>query len=76
MTYKSALKETVFAEYYEEERSRCYLDNLNLLYVALTRAEHGMIVMAPEKTVKTVAKLLYEGITKSDVLKTKWNDAL
>ena len=76
VTYKSALKETVFAEYYEEERSRCYLDNLNLLYVALTRAEHGMIVTAPGKTGKTVAKLLYDGIAKSDALQPKWNEAI
>ncbi len=75
VTYKSALKETAFAEYYEEERSRCYLDNLNLLYVALTRAEHGMIVMAPAKTGKTVAKLLLDGITRSDVLQPKWSEA-
>jgi ATP-dependent exoDNAse (exonuclease V) beta subunit len=45
--YSGTLKETLFASYYEEERARSYLDNLNLLYVALTRAEHGLIVMAP-----------------------------
>jgi ATP-dependent exoDNAse (exonuclease V) beta subunit len=73
--YSSALKETAFAEYYEEERSRCYLDNLNLLYVALTRAEHGMMVMAPVKHGKTVAKLLAESIATSEVLNAKWNEA-
>lgn len=45
--YSGVLRETLFASYYEEEKARCYLDNLNLLYVALTRAEHGLIVMAP-----------------------------
>ena len=76
--YTSALSETVFAKYYEEERSRCFLDNLNLLYVALTRAEHGMIVMAPampnRNTKGTVARLLFEGITNSTNLQLKWND--
>jgi ATP-dependent helicase/nuclease subunit A len=76
VTYKSALKETVFAEYYEEERSRCYLDNLNLLYVALTRAEHGLIVMAPGKKVKTVASLLYDSIISSEKLQPKWDETL
>jgi len=76
VTYKSALKETLFAEWYEEERSRCYLDNLNLLYVALTRAEHGMIVMAPGKKGKTVANLLHDSITRSEVLQPKWNETL
>ena len=49
------------------ERTRSYLDNLNLLYVALTRAEKGMIVMAPHPNVrntkKSAAHLLYQGIT-------------
>ena len=76
--YTSALKETTFANYYEEERSRCFLDNLNLLYVALTRAEHGMIVMAPAMTNRntkgTVARLLFEGITNSTDLQLKWNE--
>jgi ATP-dependent helicase/nuclease subunit A len=72
--YKSALRETEFAEYYDEERSRSYLDNLNLLYVALTRAEQGLMVMAPAKGGKTVAKLLYDSIIKSDVLKPKWDE--
>lgn len=45
--YSGVLRETLFSAYYEEEKARCYLDNLNLLYVALTRAEHGLIVMAP-----------------------------
>ncbi len=76
VTYKSALKETVFAEYYEEERSRCYLDNLNLLYVALTRAEHGLIVTAPGKKAKTVANLLYDSITRSEKLQPKWDETL
>ena len=77
--YTSALSETVFANYYEEERSRCFLDNLNLLYVALTRAEHGMIVLAPSlanRSAKgTVARLLCEGITNSTDLQLKWNEA-
>ena len=76
--YTSALKETTFANYYEEERSRCFLDNLNLLYVALTRAEHGMIVMTPAMTNRntkgTVARLLFEGITNSTDLQLKWNE--
>ena len=76
--YVSILKETSFADYYEEERSRCFLDNLNLLYVALTRAEHGMIIIAPSPTIRnvkgTVARLLYEGIKNSETLKSKWNE--
>ena len=65
--YSSKLKQTLFANFYEEERTRSYLDNLNLLYVALTRAEHGLIVTAPHpeevKNVRSgVAQLLYNSI--------------
>jgi len=64
--YSSTLKETLFASFYDEERTRSYLDNLNLMYVALTRAEHGLIVTAPHPEVrnvrKGVAQLLYQSI--------------
>ena len=60
------------------ERTRSYLDNLNLLYVALTRAEKGMIVMAPHPNVrntkKSAANLLYQGITRSS-LAIRWNES-
>src|SRR5690606_36075172 len=45
--YTSTLDKTCFADYYHAERKKSLLDNLNLLYVALTRAEKGMIISAP-----------------------------
>ena len=76
--YVSTLKDTFFADYYEEEQTRSYLDNLNLLYVALTRAEHGLIVMAPHPDNKggrkeTVAQLLYNSIQHSYATSESWN---
>lgn len=73
--YSSALDDTLFADYYQEERSRIYLDNLNLLYVALTRAEHGLIVMAPEGGKKNVGRLLMDGIQQSIELQSTWDSA-
>jgi ATP-dependent exoDNAse (exonuclease V) beta subunit len=75
--YSSSLKESLFATDYETERSRVYLDNLNLLYVALTRAEIGLIVFAPDAKSRahknSVARLLYEGIIKGPTsLTEKW----
>lgn len=46
--YASILKSTVFKEDYREETQRVNLDNLNLLYVAFTRAELGLIAFAPD----------------------------
>ncbi|WP_160143482.1 UvrD-helicase domain-containing protein [Chryseolinea soli] len=73
--YSSTLQQTYFAGYYETERTRSYLDNLNLLYVALTRAEAGLMVMAPHPDVrkKNVAQLLYNSLPKED--EKQWNEA-
>jgi ATP-dependent exoDNAse (exonuclease V) beta subunit len=73
--YSSTLDETLFADYYQEERSRTYLDNLNLLYVALTRAEHGLIVLAPYAGKKNVGRLLMDGLQQSIELRAGWDRA-
>lgn len=39
LTHQSALKNSHFSEYYEDEVRLAYLDSLNMLYVAFTRAE-------------------------------------
>lgn len=61
--YSSGLAETLFAPDYFREKQKAYIDNLNLLYVALTRAEQGLVVFAPygdkEKEMKTTGDLLY-----------------
>jgi ATP-dependent exoDNAse (exonuclease V) beta subunit len=62
------LKDTFFDSYYEKELKQSYLDNLNLLYVALTRARQGLMVHAPHKAKKTVAQVLYESILNAEGL--------
>ncbi len=74
--YSGTLKETLFASYYEEEKARCFLDDLNLLYVALTRAKHGLMVMAPSPNNKRsytgkVSELLFNAMQRS--LTAGWN---
>lgn len=76
VNYSRKLEESFFVDYYKEERIRCYLDNLNLLYVALTRAEHGLIVTAPY--LKTGSKVSNVGHLLSQVLQqaalaSNWN---
>jgi ATP-dependent helicase/nuclease subunit A len=71
--YTKVLKETLFDSYYDEEKARAYLDNLNLLYVAFTRAEQGLLVMAPEKG-NSIGNVLKEAVTRSDILSTRWDD--
>ena len=49
LRFKKDLGETLFAEAYLEELIMGYVDNLNLLYVAFTRAEEAMIIGLPER---------------------------
>jgi ATP-dependent exoDNAse (exonuclease V) beta subunit len=76
--YSKTLEETFFADYYTEERTRTFLDNLNLLYVAFTRAEFGLIVSAPAMEVRgtkgSIAGLLHNSIQQNESLKARWNE--
>ena len=45
--YKKELSETFFAGDYYSERYSAYIDNVNLLYVAFTRARNGLFGFAP-----------------------------
>ncbi len=56
------LKETYFQKDYENEVSNTVVDNLNLLYVAFTRAEEKLFVFAPadnETELNSVSKLIF-----------------
>ncbi|MGQ1909020.1 UvrD-helicase domain-containing protein [Marinifilum sp. RC60d5] len=66
--YGSTLKDTIYYEEYFTEKLQSYIDNLNLLYVAQTRAEEVFISYSPltnNKELKTVADLLHFSFQKS-----------
>ena len=65
VSYAEKMKNTVFSEEYRNETSLSWLDNLNLLYVAFTRAEQNLIIFGKNKkqlssleNVKNVSDLL------------------
>ena len=60
VNYSSAMKESVFNENYWDERLQLWVDNLNLLYVAFTRACKNLIVWGRtgNRQKGTVAELL------------------
>ena len=63
--YSARLQDTVYARAYYEEQLQAYLDHLNLLYVAFTRPEDRLYVLAqrpPKAALKTTADLLYQTI--------------
>jgi len=45
--YKSDLSETIFSGDYYNEKYSAFIDNINLLYVAMTRAQDGIFGFAP-----------------------------
>ncbi|MDR0661063.1 MAG: UvrD-helicase domain-containing protein [Prevotellaceae bacterium] len=63
--YGKSLANTIFYEDYFNEKTQSYVDNLNLLYVAFTRAEEELYAMIPQpikKQGETVGTLLEETI--------------
>ncbi|MCL1941971.1 MAG: UvrD-helicase domain-containing protein [Candidatus Azobacteroides sp.] len=66
--YSKNLQNTIFKDDYLSEKMRAYIDNLNLAYVAFTRAKEELILTAPKRkknTVGTIADLLYFCVTNS-----------
>lgn len=75
LTYrKNSLCDTYFAGQYMEERMNSYIDNLNLAYVAFTRAVEELIVFSP-KPVKTqmvdMSDLIYQVVLSQDSVSDK-----
>jgi ATP-dependent exoDNAse (exonuclease V) beta subunit len=62
--YSRMLKNTFFAADYFHEKLHAYMDNLNTLYVAFTRAKEELIVIAPkpETGATNISRLLWEGL--------------
>lgn len=60
VNYSSAMAESYFSDSYREERLQLWVDNLNLLYVAFTRACKNLIVWCKDEQKDTVSKLLRE----------------
>jgi ATP-dependent helicase/nuclease subunit A len=61
--YSKALKNTVFEQEYQKEKLHAFVDNLNLLYVAFTRAEENLFCFSPykekSKAASSVGNLLH-----------------
>lgn len=63
--YGSMLEQSFFNQSYLSEKIDTYLDNLNLLYVAFTRAIDVLIVFCPYGSgFKTVAEAMYSSLNK------------
>jgi ATP-dependent exoDNAse (exonuclease V) beta subunit len=82
--YSKELNNTIFADYYKEEKYSVYLDNINLLYVALTRAKDALFMFSLDnpRSGNTIAGVLRNAVLfapettdyKHLILKSHYND--
>lgn len=70
ISYNKNLAGTIFNEDYQEERLFTFIDNLNILYVAFTRAKHRIIAFAPKPNMKKDDKSVINPI--KDVSNLLW----
>jgi len=71
VNYSSKMDDTVFSQEYQQETALSWLDNLNLLYVAFTRAEQNLIIFGKwKKSLKSFGNIK----TVSDVLQWTLSD--
>lgn len=74
--YGKSLGDTIFRDDYINEKRFNYIDNLNLLYVAFTRAKERLIIFAPMssgKNIVNVADLLWNSISDLSLPRTTEN---
>lgn len=72
LKYTKSLGETWFEKDYYEEKTKITIDNLNLLYVALTRAEDQLIAISPMPKISTKGKITVSSV--SDLLYRVFSD--
>ncbi|KAA6323782.1 ATP-dependent helicase/nuclease subunit A [termite gut metagenome] len=65
VNYSTRMAESVYIKDYLRERLQLWVDNLNLLYVAFTRAEKNLIVWSKKKgQARTVSELLTQSLSR------------
>lgn len=65
--YSKGLLDTIYANEYLNEKRSAFIDNLNVAYVAFTRAKEEMIIFAPKEKkpedLKHIGSVLYSAVT-------------
>ncbi|MDR1102622.1 MAG: UvrD-helicase domain-containing protein [Tannerella sp.] len=77
--YSGALNKTLFAEDYYHEKLHAYIDNLNALYVAFTRAKEELIVFVPDaeaRPAKAMSGLIRDSLRETGITTAAGGEAL
>lgn len=64
VNYGAAMAQSVYDQDYRQERLQLWVDNLNLLYVAFTRAGKNLFVWARAGQRNSISTLLYNSLTR------------
>ena len=66
VNYSSTMADSVYREDYLDERLQLWVDNLNLLYVAFTRAGKNLLVWSRKDQRRTMAELLVNALPQAE----------
>ena len=70
--YQKILSQTIFKDDYNTEKLKAFVDNLNLLYVAFTRAEKSLFVFSKMPKTDTEFKNIGNGLLK--IMKSEYGN--
>ena len=62
VNYGAAMTQSTYAQDYKQERLQLWVDNLNLLYVAFTRAGKNLFIWAKDGARNSISTLLYNSL--------------
>ena len=71
VNYSKAMAESIYKDSFLEERLQLWVDNLNLLYVAFTRAGKNLIVWCKDGKSNSVSELLQDSIGRLENIQLK-----
>lgn len=63
INYSTTMAQSIYCKDYEDERLQLWVDNLNLLYVALTRAGKNLYIWSRTDKKNSIASLLHQSIS-------------
>lgn len=75
VNYSSIMAESVYRNDYLKERLQLWVDNLNLLYVAFTRAGRNLIIWSRKEQSNTMSELLSQALPAvADAVDGTWHE--
>lgn len=71
IAYDQSMADSIYHDDYVKEHLQLWVDNLNLLYVAFTRASKNLIIIGKDKSASTVSGVLQDALGEMENLEMK-----